>query len=557
MMNLGDTIRTIWEAKIGSKVKCKSCVDFLNSLNGREVTDPVTLIAELDEHLPFPSSIRDRLKTADRQALIAATISGVVNVPAMTPAKPRTPKRDRVKKAQLRSGDGQVTVVIPCHNYARFLGECIASIKASSVHVAEIIVVDDSSDDNPKQHCDDVTYHRVEFKNQAATCREGFKHVKTRYVAFIDADDKVHPEYFETAVSKMEADRLAACAFPVLIAFGNESGPKHDTDKAKPVVKWEDIEIRNWCSAGSVYRTEIMRQALALDTDRVPGCGCSDWITIRTIMRAGPWHAVKTNVPLYYRIHGHQMHSGDQFGKYHLQANHAKEIVTIVIAFSGRWNCWEHLRKWILTQDWPRNQVRLMILNSTHTNLRVSDFGLEDWDSNIQIERIDVGYPTLADQERRDSMDVVRSVEAAVAGLYNRAIKMAYGEWLLFIEDDVIPQQPDTIRKLFANIQPRVACVSGLYRHRYEDKAVAFSASRPGELPMLSLDGSDTEKVFGSGFGCLLARRSVLSKYGLAGDGAATRFYDVAIGADLADTGWEWMLDRRVKCDHLTQVTDA
>ena len=450
-----------------------------------------------------------------------------------------------------KAGEGQITVVIPCHNYARHLAECLASIRASTVAVAEIIVVDDSSDDSPEQHCAGVTYLRVEFKNQAAANREGFKLVTSRYVVFLDADDKVHPEYFENAVSKLEADRLAACAFPVLQAFGRESGPKHDTDKAPAVVCWEDIEIRNWCSAGSVFRTEVLRQTLALEVDRVAGCGCSDWITIRTVLRAGPWHAVKADVPLHYRIHGTQMHAGSDFPKYHLQANHEREIVTVVIAFSGRWNCWEHLRSWLLTQDWPREQLRLMILNSTHTNLRVSDFGLQEWDSNIQIERIDVGYPALADEERRESPGVVRAVEAAVAGLYNRALKMAYGEWLLFVEDDVIPQQPDTIRKLMASVQPRVACVSGLYRHRYENKAVAFARPEPATLSLLPLGGSGVEKVFGSGFGCLLARRSVLSQHGLAGDGRDSRFYDVDIGVQLANTGWQWLLDRNVHCVHL------
>ena len=433
---------------------------------------------------------------------------------------------------EARAGDGHITVVIPCRNHARYLAECIASIRASTVAIAEIIVVDGSSDGNHAQHCAGVTCIRVGYKNQTATRREGFKLVKSRYVSFVDADDKVHPEYFENAISKLGADRLAACAF-------------HDTHAAKAIVEWEDIEVGNVSTSGTVYRTEIIRQAMALDTDSGTGdCG-NDLITIRTILRAGPWHAVKTEI---------QPHTGSDNQEYHMQANHEKEIVTIVIAFSGRWNCWTPLKKWLLTQDWPRDQMRLMILNSSHINLRVADLGLEEWDSNIQIERIDAGYPGLSDTERRNSPDVVRRVEAAVGGLYNRAIQMAYGEWLLFVEDDVIPQQRDTIRKLLANVQPRVACVTGLYQHRYEKKAVAFSRPQPLSLPLLSMEGGRTEKVFGSGFGCLLARRSVLSKYGLAGDTRAAQSYDVGLSIELANTEWEWLLDRSVKCDHLTGV---
>lgn len=467
--------------------------------------------------------------------------------------KRREPVVHSASPPSVSYGHRDVTIVIPCHNYARYLTECLEAIRSSTVTVTQIIVVDDASNDNPEQHCAGVTYIRVNCHNQGAACREGFQLVRSKYVVFLDADDKVSEQYLQVAVDRLEADRNAACAFPVLTAFGNGSGPKHGTDTAPDIVRWEDIEIRNWCSAGSVYRSEIIAQTLALSTERVTGCGCSDWIIIRTIMRAGPWYAIKIIQSIYYRVHEGQMHSGNDFGKYHLQANHEKEIVTIIIAFSGRWQAWEKLRNWLLTQDWPRNQCRLMLLNSTHTNLTVNDFGLEWWDSNIQIERIDVGYPALADIDRRDNVDTMRNVEAAVGGLYNRAIKMAYGEWMLFIEDDVIPQQQSTIRDLLANVQPKVACVAGLYRHRYENKAVAFSMPKPGVLPMLPMEGDEVEKVVGSGFGCLLARRSVLSRYGLAGDGNTERFYDVDIGVRLANDGWLWILDRKVKCDHLVK----
>ncbi len=40
-----------------------------------------------------------------------------------------------------------ITVIIPCHNYARFLAECIESVKAAGVE--HIIVIDDASTDSP------------------------------------------------------------------------------------------------------------------------------------------------------------------------------------------------------------------------------------------------------------------------------------------------------------------------------------------------------------------------------------------------------------------------
>lgn len=453
----------------------------------------------------------------------------------------------------------EITVVIPCHNYGHYLQECLDSIAESTLQPVRVIVIDDASDVPLQPSAFEISnfkfqieWQRVDFRSQALACRHGFAMVETQFVLFLDADDKIAPEYFATAVQLLQADREAACAFPYLEAFGDNVGCCHQTDRAPDVVTWHDIESRNWCPAGSVFRSDILRQSLALQVDRVPGCGCNDWITIRTVLRSGPWHALKARVPLHYRQHAGQMHTGCDFPKYDLQANLENEVVTICVAFSGRWDAWWKLRDWIFNQDWPYQQTRLLILNSTHTWLTAEELGLHDMPfASLQIERIDVGFPKLADQDRRGRADIQRQVDSAVAGLYNRAIAMAYGEWMLFVEDDVIPERRDTIAQLFKSVGPQVAAVSGVYRHRYEASAVAFGAPN-GKLPMRDMEGPQIERVTGTGFGCLLLRRSVFSRIGLSGDDPRCWFYDVNAGVRVARMGYQWILDRSVYCEHLT-----
>lgn len=452
----------------------------------------------------------------------------------------------------------EITIVIPCHNYGHYLQECLDSIAASTLRPVRVIVIDDAST-KPLQPSDfpvskfnlQIDWHRVDFRSQALTCRHGFNLVATTHCLFLDADDKIHPDYLATAVQLLQADREAACAFPYLEAFGEGVGCCHSTDRAPDVVRWHDIESRNWCPAGSMFRADILRQSLALQVDRVPGCGCSDWITIRTVLRSGPWHAVKTGVPLYYRQHAAQMTKGSDFHRYELQANIANEVVTIVVAFSGRWDAWWKLRDWIFNQDWPYTQTRLMILNSTHTDLTLKDLGLHDMPfAGLQIERIDVGFRRLADQDRRGRADIQRQVDSAVAGLYNRAIAMAYGEWMLFVEDDVIPQRPDAIAQLFRSVGPQVAAVSGVYRGRYEPTAVAFGTPQNNRAHR-NMTGPEIEHVISTGFGCLLARRSVLGRLGLSGDDPRCIWYDINCGVRVHHLGYQWILDRSVYCEHL------
>jgi glycosyltransferase involved in cell wall biosynthesis len=451
----------------------------------------------------------------------------------------------------------EITIVIPCHNYAHYLRECLESIAASTLQPVRVIVIDDAS--NPESQPSQlelphfkfrIDFHCVRYRSQALTCRYGFNLVETTYCLFLDADDKIHPDYLATAVQMLQADREAACAFPYLEAFGDGVGCCHQTDRAPDVVRWQDIESRNWCPAGSMFRSDILRQSLALQLDRVRGCGCSDWITIRTVLRSGPWHAVKTGVPLYYRQHATQMTKGSDFHRYELQANIANEVVTIVVAFSGRWEAWWKLRDWIRGNDWPVKQTRLMILNSTHRAVSANDLGLGDWGSSLQIERIDVGFPQLADQDRRGRADIQRQVDSAVAGLYNRAIAMAFGEWMLFCEDDVIPQRPDAIAQLFRSVGPQVAAVSAVYRGRYEPTAVAFGTPQNNRAHR-DMTGPEIEHVISTGFGCLLARRSVLSRLGLSGDDPRCIWYDINCGVRVHHMGYQWILDRSVYCEHL------
>jgi GT2 family glycosyltransferase len=457
-----------------------------------------------------------------------------------------------------RNISAEITIVITCHNYACYLQDCLDSIAESTLQPTHVIVIDDSSDtplqpsafeiSNVKSQID---WQRVEYQSQHLSCKHGFDMCVTKYVLWLDADDKLHPDYLSTAVAMLESDREAAFVFPLLQAFGDREGMIFDIDRAPDVVRWADLESRNWCGVSTMFRADVVRQSLAVRTDRVPGCGCNDWITARTVLRSGPWHGLKCPVPLLYRQHAAGAHLQADFPKYELQANIAKERVTIVVAFSGRWPQWTQLREWITSQDWPREQTRIMILNSTHAPLTADMLGLAEWDGlGLQIERIDAGFPRLANQERRGRLDIQRQVDSAVAGLYNRAIQMASDEWILFCEDDVIPDRSDTIAKLFASIGPQVAAVSGVYKHRYDAEAVAFGAPN-GKLPMRAMEGDEIEHVTGTGFGCLLARRSVFCRIGLSGDDVRCWFFDVNAGVRVARMGYRWILDRSVYCEHL------
>lgn len=467
-----------------------------------------------------------------------------------------------------------IAVVVPCHNYARFLPECLQSLKEQSFKVTQIIVIDDSSTDNPEEVCqqfEGVEYVRCEVKDVHEARAIGLARVNTVFVAFLDADDKVTPGYFEEAVSLFRQDRRIAITYPTLEYFGDASGPAHGTQNAPEQLTSDSIEQRNWVCAGSVIRVELLHQSLAFRGKKIDGgrCWSQDWHVAKAVLRSGvSWIAKKMKTPLMYRKHGTNM-SARPNDSYWNDAYFENETLTLVIAFSGRWDCWAKLRTWLVTQQWPRQQLRLLIINATHQPLSPANLGLESWDGSIQIERFDAGYPRLGDVERRNAPGVCKAVEAAVAGIYNTAVRLLGTEYVVFIEDDVIPKRSDAIEMLLRQMGPWVAGVSGVYRTRYQaDKCCAFSVPYTGVESFKSLSGEGVEVVGGSGFGCLLTRRSLLRRFPLAGDSPASYFdLEFALNVSRCDNGWwKWLLNHDVQADHLmiaaadmspvTQTTD-
>ncbi len=103
----------------------------------------------------------------------------------------------------------QISVIIPVYNSAKFLEECIASVIAQQ-EVAEVIIVDDGSEDDSLQLCHQLaklhagmvkvlTHPNGENFGSATTRNVGIQAATYPYIAFIDSDDYFMPNRFETA----------------------------------------------------------------------------------------------------------------------------------------------------------------------------------------------------------------------------------------------------------------------------------------------------------------------------------------------------------------------
>lgn len=119
-----------------------------------------------------------------------------------------------------------ISVIVPVYNVEAFLHRCVDSILAQSYPDFELILVDDGSPDGSGKICDDYAGRdsRVQVIHQengglSAARNAGidwvFANSSSRWLAFVDSDDWVHPDYLKILYETAEKTlcRLSACDY--------------------------------------------------------------------------------------------------------------------------------------------------------------------------------------------------------------------------------------------------------------------------------------------------------------------------------------------------------
>lgn len=120
----------------------------------------------------------------------------------------------------------QVTVIVPVYKVEKYIDRCVGSIFAQSFQDFELVLVDDGSPDACPQICDayageDARVVVIHKKNgglsdtRNAGIDWAMEHSDSEWLAFVDSDDYLHPDYLMTmirAARREEAD-LVICDF--------------------------------------------------------------------------------------------------------------------------------------------------------------------------------------------------------------------------------------------------------------------------------------------------------------------------------------------------------
>src|SRR6185436_15484092 len=99
------------------------------------------------------------------------------------------------------------SVLIATYNYGGFIEEALDSVLGQTFPRTdtEIIVVDDGSTDDTRERVqrygDAIRYIHQENGGQASAFNLGLRHARGEFVAFLDADDRWHPDKLATVAA--------------------------------------------------------------------------------------------------------------------------------------------------------------------------------------------------------------------------------------------------------------------------------------------------------------------------------------------------------------------
>lgn len=101
----------------------------------------------------------------------------------------------------------KISVIVPVYNVADFIEKCVKSITAQTLEDIEIILVNDGSDDNSAEICEELAKgdNRIKFFNQensgvSAARNKGLDNASGEWVTFVDSDDWIEPSMCEKAL---------------------------------------------------------------------------------------------------------------------------------------------------------------------------------------------------------------------------------------------------------------------------------------------------------------------------------------------------------------------
>lgn len=434
-------------------------------------------------------------------------------------------------------------VVIVSHNHAEYIEEAILSVKRQDSQPSELICVDDASTsgqaDQTRKTCElyGVPYFATAYGHPTPARRFGLAETNSPFLCFLDGDDFLSLNY-------LDGEKMFTQDYRIGIVYSDVRtfGEREERRNAPAIIELgEQCWGHNWIHAGSLARRDALTVSDAF-RDHGSMDVWEDFYAWRHVLQTG-FSAVKNPDSLYhYRKHPTNRHKEyctradwyDQGGLFDAR-------VEVFTPLSGReWAIGDYFQ-WLNKLEWSPKRLSVWLHDTSgddwfHGIIRTGVYQLP-WD--VRITRGDPIRPKLADLPRGENSDDVRM---ACARIYNRLARESVGDFVLIVEDDILPRT-DVIESFLRSFGPKTASVAGPYRSRYHGSYVAWQTKLGDWKPnLIESRGNGVQRVTGNGFGCTMLRGDVLRNQVMTFRDPLPD-YDMSFYHRLGVQGWERLVD--------------
>lgn len=122
-----------------------------------------------------------------------------------------------------------VSIIVPVYNAGAYLPRCIQSICSQTLTEIEVILVDDGSTDSSGKICDEyalkdsrITVIHKKNGGLVSTRQTGLKAASGEYVGFVDSDDWIEPDMYQSLYNTAGHGRADVAAEGILDDFQGE-----------------------------------------------------------------------------------------------------------------------------------------------------------------------------------------------------------------------------------------------------------------------------------------------------------------------------------------------
>ena len=231
-----------------------------------------------------------------------------------------------------------VSVVIPCYDHGRYLGDCVASVEQQTYPAVEIILVDDGSTEGETlaaleqiERDARATVIRLAHNSGPSAARNrGLEASRGRFILPVDADNILLPDAISNLVAQLqESPADVGFIYSNLQFFGN----RDDYFRAPDYDLLRLLEA-NYCDSCSLLDRGIVDAGITY----AEGIGHEDWDFALTLAARGVRGEAARAKTLLYRKHGFTRSDrvehgrrpvGDLMRKRHRALYHPARIATV------------------------------------------------------------------------------------------------------------------------------------------------------------------------------------------------------------------------------------